>query len=150
LTACAAGSVERKRLADGSWHVTCRLPMDECVRQFEQVCLEKRYRILSGQSKREVHDVEPSIREYRTTELTAICDRDAAESAAAAASASAPAPPPVSSAAVHEAPRCVPGTTQACVGPGGCTGGQACRADGMGFAACDCGLAKGSGSDAGS
>ena len=34
---------------------------------------------------------------------------------------------------------CVPGVTQACVGPGACNGGQACLADGSGFAPCDCG-----------
>lgn len=35
--------------------------------------------------------------------------------------------------------QCVPGATQACVGPGGCSGGQACREDGAGFEPCDCG-----------
>ncbi len=34
---------------------------------------------------------------------------------------------------------CVPGSTQECVGPGGCRGGQACLSDGSGFGACDCG-----------
>jgi hypothetical protein len=34
---------------------------------------------------------------------------------------------------------CVKGITQACVGPGGCRGGQACLADGSGFSPCDCG-----------
>lgn len=34
---------------------------------------------------------------------------------------------------------CVPGTTQACLGPGACRGAQACSADGQGYAACDCG-----------
>jgi hypothetical protein len=34
---------------------------------------------------------------------------------------------------------CVPGVTQACLGPGACSGAQACIADGTGFGACDCG-----------
>jgi hypothetical protein len=34
---------------------------------------------------------------------------------------------------------CVPGTTQTCVGPGACAGGQACRPDGQGYTDCDCG-----------
>lgn len=42
---------------------------------------------------------------------------------------------------------CTPGETQECVGPGACRGGQACRADGSGFGACDCG--EGSGGSAG-
>lgn len=38
------------------------------------------------------------------------------------------------------APRiCTPGKSEACVGPGGCSGGQSCNADGTGFAVCDCG-----------
>ena len=34
---------------------------------------------------------------------------------------------------------CVPGSTQACVGPAACNGGQSCLPDGSGFAPCDCG-----------
>lgn len=34
---------------------------------------------------------------------------------------------------------CVPGASVACTGPAGCKGGQACLADGSGYAACDCG-----------
>jgi hypothetical protein len=33
---------------------------------------------------------------------------------------------------------CTPGQSVACVGPGGCAGGQVCAADGRGFGACDC------------
>lgn len=42
---------------------------------------------------------------------------------------------------------CTPGQSVACVGPGGCQGGQVCRADGEGFEACECGGDAG-GSDA--
>ena len=34
---------------------------------------------------------------------------------------------------------CIPGTTQACVGPAGCAGGQACLSGGSAFGPCDCG-----------
>ncbi|HEX6278088.1 MAG TPA: hypothetical protein VFZ53_33820 [Polyangiaceae bacterium] len=34
---------------------------------------------------------------------------------------------------------CVPGATQACVGPAACAGGQSCLPDGSGFGQCDCG-----------
>jgi hypothetical protein len=34
---------------------------------------------------------------------------------------------------------CVPNATQACVGPGGCRGGQECTADGRAWTRCDCG-----------
>jgi hypothetical protein len=47
--------------------------------------------------------------------------------------------PPPSAPAKPATPACVPGATQACVGPGGCSGGQACAADGLRFDACNCG-----------
>ncbi|MFK8001601.1 MAG: polysaccharide lyase family 1 protein [Polyangiales bacterium] len=34
---------------------------------------------------------------------------------------------------------CFPGATQACIGAGGCSGGQMCNEDGMGFDPCVCG-----------
>lgn len=37
------------------------------------------------------------------------------------------------------APTCVPGESRACVGPGGCSGGQVCAGDGTHFDGCDCG-----------
>lgn len=53
-----------------------------------------------------------------------------------------PAPAAASTkASANPAPRCVPGATQACVGAGGCSGGQACLKDGSGFGPCDCGPA---------
>jgi hypothetical protein len=38
---------------------------------------------------------------------------------------------------------CVPGVTQACLGPGACRGAQACLVDGRGYGACDCGSSPG-------
>ena len=43
-------------------------------------------------------------------------------------------------------PPCTAGRSIACVGPGGCAGGQTCNSDGQGYGACVCGV---SGSDAG-
>jgi hypothetical protein len=37
---------------------------------------------------------------------------------------------------------CVPGVTQACLGPGACRGAQACLVDGRGYGPCDCGSAS--------
>lgn len=132
---CTSAAVERQHLADGSWHFTCRLPMDECVRHLETICMDKRYRILSAQSKRELRDVDPGIRETRISDITAVCDRERPEPQLASDAG----PPPA----------CVPGSTQACVGPGGCSGGQVCRPEGTGFGPCDCGPAKTAAGDAG-
>ncbi len=38
---------------------------------------------------------------------------------------------------------CTPGSTQACVGPGACSGAQTCSADGSIWGACDCGQGVG-------
>jgi len=95
--------------------------------------MDKRYRILNGQSRRELKDVEPGTREYRTSDITAICDREAAEMQVAVGAPPLVPPPPAPS------PACIPGATQACVGPGGCSGGQVCRPDGTGYGGCDCG-----------
>ena len=56
---------------------------------------------------------------------------------------------PAADAAMHErrAEVCTPGQSVACVGPGGCAGGQACNADGTAYAACDCGGSTDAGSD---
>jgi hypothetical protein len=151
MAACAmTRSVERRQLADGSWQVKCRLPMDACVREFESVCPDGRYRILGGVSRRDVRDVAPVVREYRTSELSVICSSAAAELPVETAAPSFLPPPPDagSTPMVARGPLCVAGASQACVGPGGCSGGQACRPDGSGFGPCDCGPAK-IGGDAG-
>lgn len=40
---------------------------------------------------------------------------------------------------------CASGQSVACTGPGGCSGGQACKADGSGYEACVCGVGGGDG-----
>jgi hypothetical protein len=44
---------------------------------------------------------------------------------------------------------CTPGQSVACTGPGGCSGGQACKADGSGYEACVCGSGGGAGGGGG-
>jgi len=144
LVACATGTVERHRLADGSWQITCKLPMDDCIRRIEEVCNDKRYRIVSGQSKNVIRDVPPGTREYRTSELTVLCtDQDTSE-ATTAGPGPLPSGPTLSRPDGGPSSGCVPGASQACVGPAGCQGGQACRPDGSGFGACDCGTTRAS------
>ncbi|MBK7774205.1 MAG: hypothetical protein IPI43_08690 [Sandaracinaceae bacterium] len=46
-------------------------------------------------------------------------------------------------------PLCTPGASVACVGTGGCSGGQVCNAEGTGFGACSCGPGLDGGTDAG-
>jgi hypothetical protein len=51
-----------------------------------------------------------------------------------------------SSAPTDAGPPCAPGSSSPCVGPGGCSGTQACALDGGGYEACVC---SGAGFDAG-
>ena len=69
--------------------------------------------------------------------LRAVVDRTGqvlAESRLSQTTASAPASP-----VPRAATACIPGATQACVGPGGCKGGQTCVSNGSRFGAWDCG-----------
>lgn len=63
------------------------------------------------------------------------------EATAAPAPMPAEPPPPAGSAAsaVPSERVCVPGVTQACLGPGACSGAQSCLDTGLGFGSCDCG-----------
>lgn len=47
--------------------------------------------------------------------------------------------PPGAPTAVPGERVCIPGTTQACLGPGACSGAQSCLESGAGFGPCDCG-----------
>lgn len=135
LFACAPARVEQQRLADGSWQLTCRFPMDACVREIEKTCKDKRYRILGGQSELRLRDAPPNETEYHTSHLGFVCEVLGT-------------PPPADSA--NRAGRiCASGDTRACVGAAACAGGQACLPEGAGFGPCDCGPTAPSSGDAG-
>jgi hypothetical protein len=139
LVACAGPEFQQQRLQDGSLKITCELTMDECVQRAQDLCQNKRFRILDGQSETRLRDAPPFERAYHTSRLHLKCTNDGADpllSLSPAASSSAaptvPSPPPLA---------CTIGETRTCVGPGACQGGQACLADRTGFGACDCGPA---------
>jgi hypothetical protein len=74
--------------------------------------------------------------------LSGIAYRSSGPSQPLAAKVPTPAASPALPAAPVPTPLCVPGATQACLGPGACQGAQACRDDATGFLPCDCGPAK--------
>jgi hypothetical protein len=135
LVCCSPYAVERHQLADGSWQLTCRLPMDECARQADQLCTDQRYRIVHGKSQHVVRGAGPSQVEYRASELTFSCGNPDDAPPGGVAAPLARSAGPVDPAKLV----CTPGVTQACVGPAGCPGGQACSPDGAAFGPCDCG-----------
>jgi hypothetical protein len=144
LTACATTPpfVSRKQ-PDGSYELTCKLPLSQCLDNVDQVCGGAPYDVVSGHDHRRAIDIRVGTyqNEVRSSDAVVRCvhakplfggDTTPAEGAAAAA------PPP-------EKPHvCVPGITQACVGPAACAGGQACLPDGSGFGPCTCAAPAGS------
>ncbi len=156
LVACSNVAVPSSRRPDGSWQLKCGATMDACVRRASELCKERGYVVLGGMSKRQLYGAELGVSqvEERESELQIACaDRrgdlptvlhpfggSEAASANPVSSASAQPPLPLPSSAPSNAhvASCTPGSTQRCVGPGACSGGQACLPDGSGYAACDC------------
>ena len=66
----------------------------------------------------------------------------APSSSSAPSSSPSPSPGPPAGVASAAPAVCVPGATQGCLGPGACSGAQACRDDASGFLPCDCGPAR--------
>jgi hypothetical protein len=137
LAACGAAEVQSQRLKDGSYNITCQLPMDECVRRVQDNCQVQRYRILEGTSEVKLRDAPPFEKAYHTSRLHLVCTNDGGEPLLSldGEKPSAAQPAPASSTSKV----CTTGETRACVGPGACKGGQACSPNGQGFGACDCG-----------
>lgn len=137
------------------YRVVCRDSSKVCEREAKDVC-DGEYTVLGReQSREELPEVKDSdlsssgpsegLVGWRG-ELVVTCGRELpplrltrppGERAAASGSASSALPPPVP---VLERV-CIPGETQACLGPGACSGAQACLRDGSGFGPCDCGPA---------
>ncbi len=140
LFGCSSPNVERQSLADGSWRVKCKFGLQQCVQEVDKLCSSPTYQIANGSSQQRLYGVDPGKLEVRTSELTVKCGKTAVDDAEArvlADAGAASALPDAASARASTA--CTPGITQTCLGPGACAGAQACRADGAGFMACDCG-----------
>jgi hypothetical protein len=144
---CAHQGVVHERMPDGSFRIRCgEEPLWVCLSHVEDVCKDRAYEVLGGRDlptvlgtgdKRvESHRAEAFVRclgpgvEPKRTPAKPM----SAPVAAHAMPSSYPSPP-----ARAPARACVPGSTQACIGPAACSGGQSCLADGSGFAPCDCG-----------
>lgn len=144
--ACSKGGDLPAKQADGSYHLTCAGALSDCLQRAERLCREQGYVVAEARDVMELlgHESGESQVPIRKSDAVIYCNdvkprqrpiievkRDTpVTTSAPAAATSEPAPL-----------TCVPGTTQACVGPGGCSGGQACAADGSRYEACDCGSA---------
>jgi hypothetical protein len=134
-----------RRLEDGSYQLQCATELAVCLGRVEEVCRGRPYDVVSGSDHRKQIDVSVGTyqREIRSSEAVIRCVRN--KSSLGDALASSPAKPDTQA----PARACVPGATQVCVGPGACSGGQACLKDGSGFGACNCVAAGAAGRPAG-
>jgi len=140
---CAHGTAVQKLDGD-TYRVTCaELPLDRCLGETaSNVCAKRAYFVARGISevnlrgRTEAADVATSSEAIIRCSPTEGWGDHAKELMAAptGAAVSLPAPRPD-----RPPPICAPGSTQGCIGPAACQGGQACRPDGTGYEACDCG-----------
>jgi hypothetical protein len=140
---CAAQQVKTERRPDGIYHVTCRDTLQVCLNKAEELCQRQRYVVLRAYDLDDHRGGTEKETEVRTSEAFFRCGARASwgdENKALLAQDVCPAPatppaPPASAASVG----CTPGVSIACVGAGGCKGGQSCAPDGKTFGPCDCG-----------
>ncbi|HWA77651.1 MAG TPA: hypothetical protein VG937_35180 [Polyangiaceae bacterium] len=156
LVACASHpGVETQKLPDGTLRIKCEGSLVQCLSRADDLCHGNTYEVVRARDQRdrygpelgtaqvEVRSSEAFIRcgshgrplgGYDELKITPAASGPAPSAAPATARAPVPppAPPPPQRA-------CVPGATQACIGPGKCEGGQSCLPDGSAFGPCDCG-----------
>ena len=124
--------IEPQKQSDGSYRVDCKEPLARCLTALEGACPQG-YEVLHAHENRQLYGPDAYNQPVVTSNAVARCRKPGQPVAETAASGSAGASPRPSAQA------CVPGATQACVGPGACRGGQQCLADGAAFGPCDCG-----------
>lgn len=133
LAACGSAEIQSQKLKDGSYEVSCELPMDQCILRVQDQCRNQRYRIVEGTSEVKLLDAPPFEKAYHTSRLHLVCSDDGGEPLLGRKETTAAKAVPASNNV------CATGDTRACVGPGACKGGQTCSPDRQSFGACDCG-----------
>lgn len=141
LAACSNAPHPPAKQPDGSYDLSCRGRLTLCLRQAERVCGDDGYTVQTARDVRELlgHKQGQSQIGVERSDATIFCgtaEKEAPirlkrEEQQETELPSVPLSPRLQA--------CVPGATQACVGPGGCTGGQVCSSDGARFESCDCG-----------
>lgn len=149
-TACGGRqTIDTQRLPDGTVRLVCRAPLQNCLSHADLICRNGPYDVLRARDQRDRYGPEfgTAQTEVRTSEAVIRCAAIGDPRPDDPAVLAAPASTPTTSPALGTAPAaeparknvCVPGATQACIGPGACEGGQSCLPDSSGFGPCDCG-----------
>lgn len=145
VAGCSRPGVRTQRLPDGTRELECQVPLWKCLMHVDDYCKGASYEVLYALDKQQVFGSQQSTIEARTSEAVIRCQGQhvkltgPVERPAAAPLQATSAVAPTATSPARPAPACLPGSTQTCVGPGACAGGQACLADGSGFGNCDCG-----------
>jgi len=130
-----------RALGDGTYEVACQKSLAECLSSLDAVCSDG-YTVVRGEEKRERQGPPPVVTEIFSAKAVVRCqtNKTMVGGGSPQPTAMVPAPPAPSMSAKPSPPAsCFPGASQACVGSGGCVGGQICAADGHAFGPCDCG-----------
>ncbi len=130
-----------RRLKDGSYKIDCEDTLANCTRQVKQFCSDKGgYKVLQGDEKNALVGVPGHQKGYLVSRLVFMCADEAPPTPLKLPprASTEPAPSPAPSVAAAPERVCVPGSTQHCIGPGACEGGQACLAGGEGYGPCEC------------
>jgi hypothetical protein len=138
LSCATTPAFTSERLPDGSYQLQCKMTLPSCLDRVDEVCDGTPYEVLSAHDHRKPIDIMVGgyQKEARSSDAIVRCTKGKP----LFGPGSEPTPPPAPIAAPPPLPPrvCIPGATQACVGLGGCSGGQACVADGSGFGPCNC------------
>ncbi len=133
----ALRTVRPTPLGDQTYQVTCPKALAQCLTSLDPVCPDG-YTVVRAEEKRERRGPTPWVVETYSSDAVVRC-RDQASVFSSAPPALVP---PATPQPRPPGPGCIPGASQACVGRGGCAGGQICTADGQAFGPCDCGTVR--------
>lgn len=136
LHAACGARYQAEPLRDGSWRVECEERVDRCLQMAQRTCGDEGYVVEQGKQDTKLYGGETG---YQTAVDLHVLEFRCGEQEAAPAAEKARSEREAPESASPGEKLCIPGSTQACVGPGGCRGGQSCNDEGSGFLPCDCG-----------
>lgn len=136
LPACATTGVHQMK--NGTLRVQCPNVQSECMHEADVYCADQGgVHVLSSRETNELYGVEGNKEGTLMSEIVFICADDAPRKPIKLPPRDEPAAPR-SAPSVPNRRICVPGSTQRCVGPGACVGGQSCLPSGAGWSPCEC------------
>jgi hypothetical protein len=130
VAGCAA---RPHRLADGSYKLDCESTMTDCTRKLDKFCRGQGYRIVHGAEENTLVGVDGHMTGHLLARVIFYCADEAPPKPL-----KLPERAPVEPVAPEPERACIPGSTQRCIGPGACEGGQSCLKNGSGYGPCEC------------